>query len=790
MELKQKYFEEEQLRVAYNDLVTATKSLEAEMEENMTKAQAQVDKVSKKYNSLVEKYNELQDKFVNVSVTQEKLETDLQQERAEKESLQVATAETIAKFKALNEELTLRVSDLTLENENLNQLYYKATQEALDAKQELEALYQNKYETEMQLNDDITQLTNDLAALRAGSVNVTVVEEMNVKITQLIAEINRLKLLCVNNSVNCTAQYINNTYIENLSTNINVTNTHITNVLQSVDIDLVKNEFVGLLRRYDDVKEAQASLLDRIFALLHCLRVVARTRPPSENEKECDSAVVESTGELPIVSLYDATEEDWQTIRFDGHWAYEGSQVDVFRDIEPLVLCLVPNPMQLVVSPQIAAKNRQTAVLVMGGRCSGRSFTLFGSNDQLGIAYRALQSLFSQLDHRSNQLIKEKQRHSHNASSGSGDMADPIHDTVFEYSVSMSLCEIRNDPASTKEVIYDALRDTELFVSTQEEGSNICDNDSAVSRLMLESCHLSDINDALHTLHRAVGRLVKRQQQNCSDVADFSTNGFAYVVGELSVSVVYHKEEQPVVNRFVFGDLPLDASVVSPSSSNAESDMRKKNLNDKLLTVLRGLSEGEEVFQKNCDESWLTRLLRGALSAGKTAALLSLHPAASQFAVTRANCALLAALMRLHRPVTETDDSVLSGDASADPVAMRAAQRKAKKLLHELREERQRSVQIEAKLLETKTVAEEYIVQFNERNKAISRHYEDEKRINQQLQSDLSLTLRNLRKAVDELSEQRKVNEKLASLCKLLERERLVLSKQNILSNVVDIDEK
>lgn len=180
----------------------------------------------------------------------------------------------------------------------------------------------------------------------------------------------------------------------------------------------------------------------------------------------------------------------------------------------------------------------------MGGRCSGRSFTLFGSGDQLGIAYRALQSLFSQLDHRSNQLLKEKQRRSQNASSGSGDMTDPIHDTVFEYSVSMWLCEIRNDPLGTKEVIYDALRDTELSVATQEEGSNFCDTDSAVSRLMLESCQLSDINDALHTLHRAVGRLVKRQQQKSSDnnnIPNFSTDDFAYVLGELSVSVVYHR---------------------------------------------------------------------------------------------------------------------------------------------------------------------------------------------------------------------------------------------------------
>jgi DNA repair exonuclease SbcCD ATPase subunit len=123
VELKQKYFEEEKLRVAYNDLVTATKSLEAEMEDNMTQAQAQVDKVSKKYNALVEKCNELQDKFVNLSVEQERIQMEVMNERAERESLQA---------------VTVRVSDLTVENENTNQLYFKATQDALDAKQELE----------------------------------------------------------------------------------------------------------------------------------------------------------------------------------------------------------------------------------------------------------------------------------------------------------------------------------------------------------------------------------------------------------------------------------------------------------------------------------------------------------------------------------------------------------------------------------------------------------------------------------------------------------------------------
>jgi 1,2-phenylacetyl-CoA epoxidase catalytic subunit len=89
----------------------------------MTQAQAQVDKVSKKYNALVEKCNELQDKFVNLSVEQERIQMEVMNERAERESLQA---------------VTVRVSDLTVENENTNQLYFKATQDALDAKQELE----------------------------------------------------------------------------------------------------------------------------------------------------------------------------------------------------------------------------------------------------------------------------------------------------------------------------------------------------------------------------------------------------------------------------------------------------------------------------------------------------------------------------------------------------------------------------------------------------------------------------------------------------------------------------
>jgi hypothetical protein len=245
-------------------------------------------------------------------------------------------------------------------------------------------------------------------------------------------------------------------------------------------------------------------------------------------------------------------------------------------------------------------------------------------------------------------------------------------------------------------------------------------------------------------------------------------------VGEIRVSIKYHKEEAPVTSRFVFGDIPLDASVAGAIDSGEHA------IANQLVTVLRGLKDSEEEEHgMRCDQSLVTRFLQGALSPRtKCGLFFTFDPSSAHVAVTRANAELAGSLMQMRREV------VAVGEAAADPVAIRAAKCKAKKLAYELREERQRTVQIEAKLIETKTVAEEYIVQFHERNKAISKHYEDEKRINQQLQSDLALTLRNLRKAVDELNEQRKVNEKLAALCKLLERERLMLANNQTVAEV------
>jgi hypothetical protein len=239
------------------------------------------------------------------------------------------------------------------------------------------ALYQSKYETEMQLNDRITDLMEELEALRASSVDVKVVEEMQAKVAQLVAEVSRLKLLSVNNSVQCTAQFINNTYVENIINNINVTNLHITNVLQSGDIEMVKGEFISLLRRYDDVKEAESRLLDRLFSLMHGMRVIARTWPPSEVEREAGTLVVESTGEVPLLNLYDESSDDWCSFRLDGHWAYDGAQVDVFRDAESLIQALVPDPLQLLDSPQTAIELRSIVALVLGGNGSGRTFTLW-----------------------------------------------------------------------------------------------------------------------------------------------------------------------------------------------------------------------------------------------------------------------------------------------------------------------------------------------------------------------------------------------------------------------------
>lgn len=739
VELKEKYFEEERLRNAYNELVTATKAMEDEMEQNMSKAQAQVDKVTKKYNALVEKYNELQDKFMTISIESEKFQSELIIERTEMTKIQKSTDDSVRVYRELNDELTEKVAELTQENEHINNKLRIATEESAVIQLELDELYSSKYETEMELNQKVTDLTEELEQLRQSTVSISIMEEMNEKIQQLVVEINRLRVLSVNNSVNCNNQFVNNVYIENIVNNINNTNIYVTNVLESDDLQFVRNEFINLLRRYDDVREREARLMNRQYDLVHGVQVIGRTRPPSEEEKQSSSMVVESTGELPEINIFNNNDQEWSTYQLDGHYAYEATQQDMFGEVDPLVTVLVPDPLALQQNPGLAAARHNVAVLAYGGPTSGKTFTVFGFGDQPGLAFRAIQRLYAQLDFRSTQLIKEKSRVAALAVTEEQQRDNPVNDLLFEYEVSLSIVEV------TGNSLFDLVQKGDI-----NNDQVVFDAETAWVQLPASTrTSVKDVDSALNCLKSAVTAAMDRKRESSS------------VFVEVHLSVRFNAEEKPVISRILLADL-LDSVPVEGDQSVLA-----------LEGVLTALAEGREA---QYDSSLLTKALRGALAPEtRTMFFFGFAPMDTQFDVTKHNAELASKLRSIRREVKPK----ATGGGGADPAAVRAVERKLKSVTAELksvttelREQKQKTVIVEETLVETKSVAEEYIVQFNARNKIVTKHFEEEKRLNQQLQSDLELTLRNLRKAVAELSEQRTVNEKLAGLCRLLERER------------------
>lgn len=91
---------------------------------------------------------------------------------------------------------------------------------------------------------------------------------------------------------------------------------------------------------------------------------------------------------------------------------------------------------------------------------------------------------------------------------------------------------------------------------------------------------------------------------------------------------------------------------------------------------------------------------------------------------------------------------------------------------NELREAKRKNETAEKSMQETKQLAEELVKQLNDGNKLLLQRYLEEKDLAKQLKHDLALTQRNLKKAIGETQEQRKINERLAKLVKGLEDER------------------
>jgi hypothetical protein len=734
-ELKTKYNELDSLKKAHEALIASTKDLEAKTDQKITKAYAQIDKTSKKYKSLLEEFNELQKKYREMEAQSEIYKTSLNEERTSKlqmrlevEGLQkakvISDQETAKKVKKLQDE----IDALRRENEKL-QKDYSSTQ----------ALVVGNDDKFQQLTEEL----NQLRTARAITFNATYVTNTNV-----------------NN------QTVNNTYVETIINNTATTNVYVTNVLKSDDIENVRNEFISQLKRMDEVRVKNVKLLDRIFQLTNNIQVTARTRPPNEEENQSGSLIIDSAGgECGEVNVYESKDNSWTNFEVDSHWAYDASQAEVFADVEPIITTLIPTISDILAGNSILSnKNKSTTVLTYGSKSTGKSFTMFGVGEHIGIAFRAIQKLFELLDFQKTQLLlkrNEQDKKQNGAKKEPMSTGNISPETLYEHSVTLSIMEV------VEGNLFDVLQvldeEGNVVAGSTKNDINLADrigyesvngeNGVEVKIAGLKHKGVLDVNTALKHVASTLQYVNERKQSRSSSSSS--------IVIELNVAVKVNTDGTTLKSKLVLGDL-------APSSYSTKGETVDVNI-AALDAAMKDLeAKGDKA---SFDKCVLTKLLKPSFVPSSSVQsrlmmIYTLAPSNLTIQATKTDLAKAVALRKIQRNVGGgAPNSVMAAE-------VKTMEMKLKTTTTQLREAKTTIQTVSETAISTKRLAQEVITKLNAGNTTLTQYLQEEKELSKQLQSDLTLTQRNLKKAISELSEQRKANEKLVKLVRGLEEER------------------
>lgn len=729
--------------------------MEKEAEETLAAAQAEFEKMTKKHNALVEKYNELQDLLNRKSEALDEADEKLEKEREAHERAVKHHEEQLAAFQYGKEDLRQKVTDLSSDNESLNKKYLNSLQEAQTLKAELDQLYASKFSTEQQLTDKLEELMKenerlrqemDDAAYRQEPTDLAEILDLQEQIKLLNKEVERLRGAAVSksihfhnnfvNNINVFNEVVNNQYIETILKHMNTTNVYIKNLVQSADLQNVKQEFVNQLKRYDDMRERNIKLMKRVHDLSHNIQVCARTRPPDSNEAVNGHLIIDNaslgSGEF---NLYDFQTNKWTLFEFDQHWSYDATQTDVFYDFEPLVASIVPNVMELAHTNLLNESVKHSSIISYGGKESGKTFTMHGFGSYLGLSYRSVQRLFEMLDFQHVFLQHQQQVPLKEGEVGL------IEDMFYKYSVTLSMMEVFGD--TVRDILVDG---------TDKDGANLANNvvfDSNLNQITVTGLaykEVGDVEEALSVLANSI--------QNAYTREEFASREFTTTfIVEVGIVVQYHPDEPAIRSKLYLTDI---------CASDADNkDKNVTGLEDILKTMASG--ESKPLAYESCA---LMSLLRCAISYdARLMMVFNFSPTDISTTTTKANLDLAMSVRSIKRDLSTSKQRM-------DQMELKMVELKMKTVTTELREQKKRNVTIQESLSQTKSVAEDMIIQFNERNKLIYKHYNEEKQITQQLQLDLDLTHRNLKRSIQELHEQRNINERLVQILKALEKER------------------
>jgi hypothetical protein len=424
--------------------------------------------------------------------------------------------------------------------------------------------------------------------------------------------------------------------------------------------------------------------------------------------------------------LYNSKSSKWQTYELDHHWAYDSTQSDLLNDLNHLVAHVALEAIDIPISHRKMTKS--ASLVCHGGKGTGKSFSCFGVDENPGLVYRFMRLLFQELEHKRSKFMSCKE-------SGKADIP---HDAVYDYNVMVNIFEVvddrvfnlsnenmRNRADYGSKMVYD--RETDQVTMPNLSTRRINSFEEGVT-------YIASLLATLYSDQDYKGR--KDKSNLIVEIGieyHFSQNG-----GDV------RKSKISIVDMAASDPQRKDTNVAGLESVMTAFATKAENIPFDSCKLTKYL---QPFFGNNAMIAFLVHLAPTDLSTEITTA--DLHFATKVKSIISA-------------PVVQVQYSK----------EYKEMDKQVRHVTSELKETRMRFEMTEEGLIQSKSLSEEIIKKLNDGNKLLISRYNEEKDFAKQLKHDLALTQRNLKKAISETQEQRRINERLVKIVKSYEDER------------------
>eukprot|EP01039_Chlorochromonas_danica_P001554 gene1554-1693_t len=589
-------------------------------------------------------------------------------------------------------------------------------------------------------------------------------------------------------------------------------------ILESSDLNLVRQELRKITEKYENIRNSNTRLINKMQAIRGNILVGCRTRPASDQELLAGGKICVDAYDDVELLLYDNLGMAWKSFAFDRVWPADANQVDIFADIEPLVLSTLDG--------------YNACVMAYGQTGSGKTHTMEGTGDQYGVNYRTIQTMFDVLQYRKSQAVAQYRKRKEasvvnghvKASSSASNLtgaasvkpsigtdphsSEPLYtvdeDNIFKYKIEISMLEIYN------EQVYDLLHDSagggqsngaSLDIRLSPDNGISVPGLKAVTVFNMEevqqvfakgaknrataTTHLNEHSSRSHLIIQ-VDVSVESVDQTSSTSLDafFAPNGDTTASDGSSSPTKFYSA--PVTGRMYLVDLAGSERITK--SGAVGSTLKEALYINKSLLALGDVMEALDQKQKHIPyrNSKLTFLLQNALGgSARTMMIVTVCPTSLtyeeslftlQFA-TRVRNISLGPIQKTHLHSKNLELIVKSlkselKDVKKKKIALEETvadmKREQKKLL-----EKSSSV-MENKLKaseEGKRIADIQAQNLSKQIADLTAKYTEEKATREHMSGELDLCQRNLRKALEQIVEHSVEIERLQTVIRGKDRE-------------------